>query len=217
MGLGITLRQPLHLQKVDDFEGTAAWSVSGTPADSVKMALSVLLTKKPDLVISGINRGSNAGQNVLYSGTVAGVIESALRGIPGIAFSCYDYFDPNYADVIKFIPHVLEHVQEHPLPHGTILNVTFPSKQHQKVKGFKMTRQGKEYWIEEPEHRIHPTDTNSYYWLGAKLVSYPDEHKDSDIAWLEKGYITAVPLHFAELTDHQHLQGRKAHFEKSFS
>ena len=82
VGLGITLRSPLHIESVAWNKGTPAWKISGTPADCVKMALSVILKTPPDLIVSGINRGSNSGRNVLYSGTVGGVIEGVLRNIP---------------------------------------------------------------------------------------------------------------------------------------
>lgn len=213
VGLSITLRQPLRIESIPGFGNTQAWSVSGTPADCIKLALSVILDHPPDMIASGINRGTNAGRNVLYSGTVGGAIEAAMRDLPGVAFSCHDYDDPYYSMAATHIPKILHHVIDNPLPKGSLLNVNFPSREHKQFKGFKLTRQGKEYWSECPDKREHPTEGHCYYWLGAKLVQF-EEHEDCDISWLRRGYVTAVPVHVGELTDHQHLNSQKALFEK---
>ncbi len=215
VGLCMTLRRPLQVAPSHRFENSIAWSVSGTPVDCVKIALSVLLSHPPDIIVSGINRGTNSGRNVLYSGTVGGAIEGALREIPSIAFSCHEY-NPNYAWVEKYIAPIVQHAMEHALPLGTFLNVNFPVERLQPIKGFKLTRQGKEYWLENPDKRYHPTEKEAYYWLGAKAAKY-EEEADCDVAWLREGYITAVPIHIAELTDHQHMKARKDHFEQLFN
>lgn len=215
--LSITLRDPLRLDKIDWNNGAQVWCVTGTPSDSVKLGLKIVLAdRKPDLIVSGINRGNNAGRNVLYSGTVAAAIESVLHGVPSIAFSCDDYWDTDYRMAHNHVPKIVEHVLEHPLPHGTLLNVNFPSKNLQGIKGYKMTRQGMEFWVEDPIERSHPADRHAYYWLGAKLAQF-DEHEDCDVVWLKKGYVTAVPIHVNELTDHKHLSLRKAHFDALYS
>lgn len=216
VGLSITLRHPLRLEQDHTFADTPAWSVTGTPADSIKMALSVLLDQPPDLIVSGINRGSNAGRNVLYSGTVGGAIEGVMHEIPSIAFSCCGYRIPEYSYTEQYIPTILQHVIEHPLPSGTLLNVNFPKEMNLGIKGFKMTRQGRELWMENPDKRVHPAEEHTYYWLGAKIVSF-EEEADSDISWLRQGYVTAVPVHVGELTDHGHLQLRKKHFEEALN
>jgi len=208
MSTSITLRQPLQVEKVEWKGNTPAWSVSGTPADCVKLAISALLKELPDMIISGINRGSNAGANLLFSGTVGGVIVGALRGIPGIAFSCYDYVNTPYHLTESIIPKVINHALEHPLPHGTLLNVTFPPDLIKGTKGIKMTRQGMEHWIENPDLRYHPVEGHSYYWLGSRELFF-DEHVDSDIAWLREGYTTVVPVHVGELTDQREYDKRK--------
>jgi 5'-nucleotidase len=211
--LSITVRHPLRLEKVEwPLHSADVWSVSGTPADCVKLALNVVLPRAPDLILSGINRGSNAGRNVLYSGTVAAVIEGIMHDIPGIAFSVSDYSDPNYAEIEYLIPVILEYVLKHPLPIGTFLNVNFPLRKHGSIKGIQLTNQGKEYWAENPEQRQHPIEGNSYYWLGAKTALF-EEEEDSDISWLSKGYATIVPIQAVNLTHHDHLRKEKQSFE----
>jgi len=211
VGLAITIRDPLRIEKVETFPNTPAWSVSGTPADCVKMAIKVIYDQPPDIIVTGINRGSNAGRNVLYSGTVAGAIEGVMHNIPSIAFSCWENKDPDYSRTSPFIPRILNYVLEHPMPSGTLLNVNFP-RDHLPIQGVKLTRQGKEFWEANPDKRQHPVEEHSYYWMGAKLAEFDEEH-DSDIAWLRQGYAAAVPVHVHELTDHMHLRKQKAHFD----
>ena len=215
MGMSITIRNPLQIEKHPWESGASIYSATGTPADCVKLGISVILKTKPDFVISGINRGTNAGRNLLYSGTVAGAIEGVLQGVSSLAFSCHDFTDPNYEIVGRYVPKVLEHVMEHPLPHGTLLNINFPSKEHGEIKGVKMTRQGKSMWAEDPMERAHPLGDFNYYWLGAKVLEF-DEEEDCDITWIKKGYAAAVPVHVSELTDHEHLNARKTQFEQLF-
>lgn len=216
VGLSITLREPLQIQKVNwnTGEELKAWCINGTPADCVKMALSVLMDTQPALIVSGVNRGSNAGRNLLYSGTVAGAIEGALHDIPAIAFSCCDYVNPVYHVTEPYILNIVKHILDNPLPKGTLLNVNFPHGD--EIKGFKLTRQGKEFWKEKPSRRTHPVEGNEYYWLGAELACF-DEHEESDIAWLKQGYLAAVPVYIQELTDFHHLKNQKEHFEKVFA
>lgn len=214
VGLSITMRTPLHLQSVNWGEEAQIWSVSGTPADCVKMALNVVMKSPPDLVVSGINRGSNCGRNVLYSGTVAGTIEAVMHDIPGIAFSCFDFDVPDYEAAQSHITNIIDYVIAHPLPSGTLLNVNFPTKDL-PLKGFKMARQARGYWGEEPQQRQHPSEGVHYYWLGARFVEF-DEHEEGDISLLRQGYVTAVPVHVGELTDHRHLEAQKEHFARHF-
>lgn len=208
-GLSITTRAAIDIRKVE-WPETPAWSVGGTPADCIKLGLSVLLDFTPDLIVSGINRGSNVGRNILYSGTVGGAIEGIMHDVPAIAFSCYEYQDvAQYKQVEQFIPDIVHHAVEHPLPRGTLLNVNFPPA-NLSVQGFKMTPQGKEFWQESPT----PSGAHAYL-LGSKRAKFV-ESDDCDVRWLEQGYVTAVPLHVAELTDHKHINSRKTHFEKLF-
>lgn len=197
-GLSITWTKPLHIRPFSWDKSTPAWSLNGTPADCVKMALAVLLDRKPDMIISGINRGSNSGRTVLYSGTIGGVIEGALKGIPGIAFSFSDFDEPPLAATKKYIFPLISYFLKHPLPHGTLLNVNFPYNCKEGIKGIKIARQGKSYWQEAPEKRIHPEGL-PYYWLGGAWGAVGEDPL-SDVAYLDQGYIAAAPIHVGELT-----------------
>ncbi len=214
-GLSITWTKPLHLRPFPWENKTPAWSLNGTPADCVKMALAVLLEKKPDMVISGINRGSNAGRTVLYSGTVGGAIEAVLKGIPGIAFSFSDFEDPPTAVTEKYIFPIIQHFLKNPIPPGTLLNVNFPHNCQEKILGVRMTRQGKSHWKEEPDRRVHPEGA-PYYWLGGAWGSV-EEDPQSDVALLEEGYISIAPIHVGELTCENTFEKFKNLTEKDLS
>jgi 5'-nucleotidase len=208
-GVSITLKDPIHIENIRWEKETPAWKVSGTPADCIRMALSVILDQPPDLIVSGINRGANSGRNVFCSGTIGGVIEGALRGIPGIAFSSVDFENPDFLSAQKCVLPIVRYLLEHPFSKGTLLNVNVPTG---ATKGLKLARQGMGSWIENPDKRLHP-DGIPYYWHGGKWDEH-NEHDQSDVALLQLGYTTAVPLHISELTDHEILKTRKALFEE---
>ena len=214
VGLSVTLRKPLQINPVKWEENTQAWSVTGTPADCVRMATNVVLSKKPDIIVSGINQGANSGRNLLYSGTVGGVIDGVMRGIPGIAFSCEDFENPNYEHFESQIHPLVNYLLEHPLPKGSFLNVNFPSQYKSDHKGCCFARQGLSYFKENPIKGNHP-DGWDYYWMGGCWDAH-EEHEESDINLLTQGYITVVPVHVQELTDFQTFQERKKHFAELF-
>ncbi|MFZ0565055.1 MAG: 5'/3'-nucleotidase SurE [Chlamydiales bacterium] len=213
-GLSITSDRPLLVQNIKWPEKTPAWSVDGTPADCVKMGMQVILNHKPDFIFSGINAGSNAGRNVLYSGTIGAVIEGVLNGIPGIAFSCENIKSPNYTLAIKYIAPLLHYLMKYPLPKGCLLNVNFPHNVKDKVKGFRLARQGKGRWAENPQLHLK-VEEGLIYWLGNRAEELVEE-EDSDVELLKQGYITVVPLHVEELTIKDEIHIRKSDFQKFF-
>lgn len=198
-GAAITLNRPLRVQKEilkAPLSSIPCWSVDGTPADCVKIALSVLLCEEPDIVISGINRGSNAGRNLLYSGTVGACIESAHRSLPAIALSCVGLGHCRFDHAAHIAPILIDWLETHPLPRGCFLNVNVPA--HETLRGIKLARQGLSYWVEDPQiERLH--DGESGYFLGGKCLNYT-EKEGSDVAYLEEGYVSAVPIYADELT-----------------
>jgi 5'-nucleotidase len=214
VGLGVTLRTPIHIDRFEWDDKTPTWQVTGTPADCVRMATRVLLKKTPDLIVSGINKGSNAGRNLLYSGTVGGVIEGVMRNIPGIAFSCEEYLNPKYEIFESQIFPLVEYILEHPLTPGSFLNVNFPADAEKTHKGCRFARQGMSYYKENPLKGLHP-EGREYYWMGGTQEDH-DEHEASDIALLKNGYVSVVPVHVKELTDLKALEQRKEHFDLRF-
>lgn len=214
-GVSITWDRPILVQEIPWSKNTPAWSVDGTPADCIKMAARIILKEQPNFIISGINAGSNAGRNVLHSGTIGAVIEGIFRGIPGMALSCEDGDNPNYHVAEQYIVPLTRYLLDNPLPAGSFLNVNFPHAAKEKVKGFRFTRQGKGRWAEDPQLHIE-TDHGPSYWLGGKPEELTEE-EDCDITLLKEGYLTAVPIHVHELTDRKELRSRQAEFENYFS
>jgi 5'-nucleotidase len=193
-GAGVTIPQPVYAKK-REHSPCDAWSVDGTPADCVKFALEALLPTPPDLIVSGINPGSNAGTYVFSSGTIGGVIEGVLHGIPGIAFSSASWVNPQFPRFSPYIASIVHYATAiHPLPEGTLLNVTFPhpdtldALSHGEIAGIKFTRQGK-----SSTHLPNETDSDTY--------------------WIEHGYITIVPVYVGELTHREYLDRAQTTFE----
>lgn len=212
-GVSLTWGKPVLIKKFDWPENTLAWSVDGTPADCIKMATRVILRETPpDLIVSGINAGSNAGRNVLHSGTIGAVIEGILCNIPGIAFSCENGQTPNYHVAEKYIAMIVDYILKNPLESGCFLNVNFPQCEDNIVKGFQLTRQGRGRWCEDPSLHLE-TEQGISYWLGGKPEEC-EEEEDCDISFLRKGYMTAVPIHAHELTCFKELRNRKENFEQ---
>ncbi len=204
VGVSLTLFNPVNVEKHIFPCKTAAHKIHGTPADCVRLALHLLGDEKPDLIVSGINRGANLGRYVLSSGTIGAVIEGSFRGIPGIAFSDSNYKIPRYKDFQEYARSIAAHVLEHPLPDHTILNVNFPSK---PVKGIRLTRQGLGHWSE----KLVSHDPSSFAFYGD--LSLDNEHPDAEVSLLEEGFVTASPIRIFEMTHDNHLSDHKEHFE----
>lgn len=214
-GVGISLPKSrfIEAEKVQWPEGIEAWKVFGTPADCTKFALHYLLKEPPDFIISGINNGSNAGRNIMYSGTVGAVIQSTFYKVPGIAFSCvYEGGPEKFAQVEDYIPRVMKHFIDHPIPKGTLMNVNFPSMDTDGVLGFKLARQGQSYWDVRIGSDTSLKGTKRYPMSDGWDIH--DEHVESDIHLLSEGYITCVPIHVEDLTDHKHHEAHKIKFEQ---
>lgn len=210
-GLGITCFEPLKVTKVlwED-QKTDAWSVSGTPADCVKMAVNQIVKEPIDMVVSGINKGTNSGRNALYSGTVGGAIEGSMQGIPSIAFSCYEYERPSYELALPYVAKIVQHFLKEPIGEGTLLNVNFPSNKHQRIKGIRIARQGMRFCKEKIQKSQE--DENAY-WLGLEENFYPEENAESDVSLLDEGYVAVAPLYINNLTQEHALEKIKKNFK----
>lgn len=200
VGHAITIEEPLRSQNltINDIE---AISVNGTPADCVKLAHDQLLDRKPDLVLSGINHGSNAGINILYSGTVSAATEGTVLGYPSIAVSCTDY--DNEADLKgsqEAARRVIQFVLNNGLPKGVTMNVNAPSGE---FKGIKWARMADSRYVEEYEARKDPFN-RPYYWLTGKFELL-DDSTDADIHILNDGFASVTPVQY-DLTDYELLR-----------
>lgn len=203
-GHAITINNVLRLEKVHWFEGLDAYQCSGTPVDCVKIAIDKVLHKKPDICVSGINHGSNASLNILYSGTMSAAMEAAIEGIPAIGFSLLDYaFDADFTAAKSYAQTITQQVLTSGLPEKCLLNVNIPALPLQDIKGIKICRQAVAKWEEEFFERQDPMG-KKYYWLTGKFVNH-DEGVDSDIWALENGYVSVVPVQF-DLTHHKAIQ-----------
>lgn len=196
VGHAITVTTPLRAQKFK-FDGRfSGMSVNGTPADCVKLAHNQLLDRKPDLVVSGINHGSNAGINIIYSGTVSAATEGTVLGYPSIAFSCTDFDDD--ADLTgcqDAARKVIDYVLTHGLEKGVTLNLNAPSG---PLKGIRWAHQAKSRYVEEFEGRVDPNNRD-YYWMTGKFELL-EKNGGTDIDALEKGYASLTPIQY-DLTD----------------
>jgi 5'-nucleotidase len=198
MGHAITVNNMLRLDKSDVFEdiGVEAYECSGTPADCVKLAKHhVLKDRKPDLVVSGINHGSNSSVSVLYSGTMSAAIEAALEGLPAIGFSLCDYaHNADFSHIRHYTKKIASEAIEKGIPANVALNVNFPSIIHGDIQGIKICRQAKARWQENFEERKDPYG-RVYYWLVGDFIN-EDAGLDTDVWALDNGFISIVPCKY---------------------
>jgi 5'-nucleotidase len=203
-GHAITINDPIRLTPSNVFGDIESYECSGTPVDCVKLAKSVLCkNKKIDLCISGINHGSNASINIIYSGTMSAAMEAYLEGVPSIGFSLCDYSPNADFSASKVIAkHIIEKFIQHTdVP--VLLNVNIPKLPYEDIKGIKVCRQGKGSWVEDYKEGLDPRG-GKYYWLAGSFVDGESGNIDNDIVALSHGYVSVVPSTF-DLTDYQSL------------
>ena len=201
----ITISTPVRVRKVSESEDLVIYSCSGTPVDSVKLAINQLLPRKPDFLVSGINHGSNASISVIYSGTMGAAIEGCLNGIPSVGFSVLDHSsDADFSLAEKYIGTIFKNVMENSLPVNVCLNVNFPVVPKNKVKGIRICRQTKGVWKEEYEKRKDPHN-HDYYWLTGDFHNFEPQSKDTDEWALANNYIAIVPIH-VDLTSYDGIK-----------
>jgi 5'-nucleotidase len=197
VGHSITLLTPLIVQEVlDEHQRPMGWAVEGRPADCVKLALMELLPEPPDLVVSGLNAGANAGINVLYSGTVAAAIEGAFFQRPSIAVSL-EYSKPKPLDfprAAELARKVIEQILRLPIAPNAMFNVNIPSLEKGPIRGLRIVPQNMAPYFETFDRRVDPRG-RVYFWNDPNF-SCPEPHPDTDVTALAEGYITVTPLQF---------------------
>lgn len=197
---------PLRLNLRSEREGLQVWSCTGTPVDCVKLALSEICTRKPDMVISGINHGDNASVNTHYSGTMGVAMEGCMKYIPSVAFSLCDYSaEPDFEPLRRYIRGILSHVLSEGLPKGVCLNVNFPLVP--EFKGVRICRMAKGTWGNEVVRARHPRGYD-YYWLVGSYTNDEPQAEDTDNWALEHGFVAITPTQ-VDVTDYPALEMMK--------
>ncbi len=197
----ITSNTPLRSTLRKQEEGYVEYTCAGTPVDCVKLAQHLFFKEKgPDLVVSGINHGSNASINIIYSGTMGAALESCLCGHPAIGFSLVDYAaDADFSYAEPYVCKIMEDVLQNALPQGICLNVNIPCGE---IKGIKVCKQAKAFWHDAYDQRVDPHGCD-YFWLTGNFVPENAENGD-DISALEQGYVSVVPVQH-DLTAYSYL------------
>lgn len=206
VGHAITTHLPLRVNPYYMNGEFFGYAVTGTPADCVKLAVTTHMKEKPDLIVSGINHGSNAAINVIYSGTVSAATEGTILGIPSIAFSLTTYVDFDFTYSKKVAKIIAQAVLKNGLPPGVLLNVNIPPVPEEKIKGIKVTKQGKSRWNDYFEKRVDPQQ-REYYWLTGTMNNIEDD-EESDIRAIQENYVSVTPIQF-DLTAYDFLEKLK--------
>lgn len=188
----ITCNAILRPKRVKDYNGAQMWSLNGTPADCVKLAVSALLPRRPDIVLAGINHGSNTGNSVVYSGTMGATLEGCMHFIPSIGYSLTDHHPAadGFDACLPLIREITENVLRRGLPEGVCLNVNFPNIP--VIKGYKMARACRGEWTEEFAAYNDPIG-EPFFLLTGKYVNLEPTATDTDLYALSQGYASVVP------------------------
>lgn len=204
MGHAITITEPLRLDKVAVFPEHLTYQCSGTPVDCVKLAVDKIMHRKPDLLLSGINHGSNSSINVLYSGTMSAAVEGAIEGIPSVGLSLLDYsLNADFSFAREAAQWVIQRILKHGLNKGTLLNMNIPKLNIEDIKGYRICRQANAKWKESFDERVDPNG-RKYYWLKGEFDNF-DNGEDTDEWALKHGYVSVVPVLY-DLTAHHEIK-----------
>lgn len=194
-GHSITLFKPLFLTEYNLDEQKLGYAISGTPSDCVKLAIQGELVSKPDIIIAGINLGSNLGTDIFYSGTVSAAMEGVLLGVPALAVSLASYEYRNFEPAATYLTEQLDFIVQH--NQDGLLNINFPGKPQAEWRGVKVTRLGKTVYENVFERRVDP-HKRTYFWQGGNLAQ--ELELDTDLRAIQDDYISITPMH-SDLTD----------------
>ena len=199
-GHSITMKIPLRVKDYYANNKFFGYAVDGTPADCIKMGIKNIMQEKPDIVISGINNGSNAAISVIYSGTVSAAREAAIMDVPAIAISVTSHKPKHYEYAAKLAAQLVKYVCQKKLRRGTLLNVNVPDLPEKEIKGIMLTRQGESSWNDYYEERTDPYG-GKYFWLKGEM-NITDTDLERDVVALDENYVSVTPVHF-DLTDYK--------------
>lgn len=200
VGHGITMQLPLRVTQYFKNGKLFGYAVDGTPADCVKIGIRNIMQSSPDLVVSGINHGSNTAINIIYSGTVSAAREAAIMDVPSIAISVTNHSVKDFDFAGKVAKMLALEVAGKELPKGTLLNVNVPDLPAEQISGILLTKQGKSKWDDTYEQRKDPYGRD-YYWLTGNLMEV-DKELDTDQAAVRNNFVSVTPIHF-DLTDYE--------------
>jgi 5'-nucleotidase len=205
MSHAITVKHPLRIKEVSKQDGLSVYAVNGTPVDCVKLAINQILDRKPDILVSGINHGSNSSTSILYSGTMGAALEGSVNLIPSIGFSHTIYNHDSDLNASKYFAHqITAKVLENGLPKNICLNVNIPEGDYNDILGIKICRQTMGHWKEEFDKRIDPVG-REYFWLTGQYHNHEPEATDTDEWALKNKYISIVPVH-TDLTSYETIR-----------
>ena len=188
----LTVNEPLFVESHDNIPGAEVYSVNGTPVDCVKLALHAVLDRRPDLLLSGINHGSNAAINNIYSGTMGAAMEGCILGIPSVGYSLLSHSpEADFSGTTAIINEITSAVMAKGLPEGVCLNVNFPARC--TPKGFKVVRSARGHWTEEYADYATPHG-KPFYWLTGKFDNLEPDADDTDEYWLAREWASVVPI-----------------------
>lgn len=185
----LTLHRPLRVEKI----GPNAYAIDGTPTDCINLAVNGILKKRPDLVVSGINKGGNLGDDVTYSGTVSAAMEGTLLGIPSFAISLVSISRENFdfKNAARFAARLARFILKNRLPKDTLLNINVPDVDD--IKGYRITKQGKRLYGDAIVEKVDPRG-KKYYWIGGDILKW-EGGEDTDFKAITSNFISITPVH----------------------
>ena len=193
MSMALTVNSPLKVKRLENYHGVPMYKVNGTPVDCVKMGIDNILDRKPDIVVSGINHGSNAAINVVYSGTMGAAFEGCAYGVPSVGFSLTSHDESaDFSQCLPFVDEIVRLILEKGLPDGVCLNVNIPAG-FEKVTEMRVTRSCKGRWNDRYEEYLDPAG-RKFYWLSGTFENEEPDNTDTDEWCLSHGIVSVVPV-----------------------
>ncbi len=195
----LTMHRPLKVEEIREH----VYAVNGTPTDCVAIGVNKVLPERPTLIVSGINKGGNVGDDITYSGTVSAAIEGTIMGIPSFAMSIVGTKNFHFDTASYYSSEIARYILEKSLPYDTLLNVNLPNVHKDKIKGIKFTRQGKRVYDNAIQETYDPRG-EKHFWIGGG-IPYWEHGEDTDIQAVQQGYVSITPIHL-DLTNYNALE-----------